>query len=259
MTDPKPFAGQVAVVTGAARGIGLAVVERLARDGADIVAIDLAEAPLAECQAAVAALGSRCVASPGDVSLPETWERAVDAANAAFGRIDILVNNAGISGAIRPILDYPVDVFDRVMAVNARSVFLGMKMVAPSMKERGGAIVNISSISGLGGGRNIVAYTASKHAVIGMTKGAAIELAAFGIRVNAVCPSPTATDMVFALERKHGAEDLDAFRRSFVQGVPLGRYAEPHEIAAAVAFLASREASFMTGTAVPVDGGDMAD
>ena len=255
-----PFDSQVAIVTGAAKGIGLAVVERLARDGADIVAIDLADAPLEDCRAAVEALGRRCVTSTGDVSQPDTWERAVAAATAAFGRIDILVNNAGISGAIRPIPDYPVETFDRVMAVNARSVFLGMKLVAPAMKERGaGAIVNISSISGLGGGRNIIAYTASKHAVIGMTKSAAMELADFGIRVNAVCPSPTATDMVFTLERKHGAEDLDAFRRGFVQGVPLGRYAEPHEIAAAVAFLASREASFMTGAAVPVDGGDTAD
>jgi NAD(P)-dependent dehydrogenase (short-subunit alcohol dehydrogenase family) len=255
----NPFDGQVAIVTGAARGIGLAVVERLARDGADIVAIDLADAPLDECRAAIEALGRRCVVSTGDVSQPDTWERAVAAAMAELGRIDVLVNNAGISGTIRPLLDYPVDAFDRVMAVNARSVFLGMKLVAPAMKEQGGAIVNISSISGLGGGRNIIAYTASKHAVIGMTKSAAMELAAHGIRVNAVCPSPTATDMVFTLERKHGADDLDAFRRGFVQGVPLGRYAEPHEIAAAVAFLASREASFMTGAAVPVDGGDTAD
>ena len=168
--------------------------------------------------------------------------------------IDILVNNAGISGFIGPLVDYPVESFDRVMAVNARGVFLGMKHSAPAMAD-GGSIVNISSISGIGGGANTLAYTASKHAVIGMTKLAAIEFAPRRVRVNAVCPAPTATEMMFELARDKSPDDLEGFRRSFEQNIPLGRYGEADEIAAAIAFFASDQSSFSTGAVLTVDGG----
>ena len=254
----QPLAGKAAIVTGAARGIGMAIAARLAADGADVLALDLPGAALAECVAAIEGHGRRAVALAGDVTVSADWERAVAATLAAFGRLDVLVNNAGIAGAVSPIEQYPEDVFDRVMAVNTRSVFLGIKHAVGAMKERGGAIINIASVSGLSGSRAILPYTASKHAVIGMTKVAALELAPHGIRVNAVCPAPTATEMMFSLERTQSPAKPEAVRARFTAAIPLGRYGEPAEIAAAVAFLASAESSFITGAELVVDGGMLA-
>ena len=194
----------------------------------------------------------------GDVGVVADWERVVGLAVDELGRLDVLVNNAGIAGVTSPIVDYPEDVFDRVMLVNIRGVFLGIKYAAKVMQTNGGAIINISSVSGLSGSRAILPYTASKHAVIGMTKVAALELASHGIRVNAVCPAPTATEMMFNLERTQSPDNPTAVRERFAASIPLGRYGEPSEIAAAVAFLASSESSFMTGAAVVVDGGLLA-
>jgi NAD(P)-dependent dehydrogenase (short-subunit alcohol dehydrogenase family) len=238
---------KVAIVTGAARGIGAAAVRRLVDDGARVIALDLPGAEATEHHPRVNPI-------EGDVAEAEDWQRAVELAVTRFGRLDILVNNAGISGFIGPLVNYPVESFDRVMAVNARGVFLGMKHAAPAMVD-GGSIVNISSISGIGGGANTLAYTASKHAVIGMTKIGAVEFAPRRIRVNAVCPAPTATEMMFELAREKSPDDLEGFRRSFESNIPLGRYGEAAEVAAAIAFLASDQASFSTGAVLTVDGG----
>ena len=249
---PQGLAGRVALVTGAARGIGLATVQQLASAGARVVAFDVVGSPWSEVRATGAV---ELLEVEGDVGHGPDWERAMQTTLQRFGQIDVLVNNAGISGGIGPLVDCSDDMFDEVMRVNARGVFLGLKHGARAMKGRGGAIVNVSSVSGIGGGRFTVAYTASKHAVVGMTKLAAVELAPSGIRVNAVCPAPTSTEMVFSMERSLSPADPEAVRRGMTRMIPMGRYAEPGEIARLILFLASDASSFMTGTAIPIDGG----
>ncbi|MFY8084724.1 MAG: SDR family NAD(P)-dependent oxidoreductase [Rubrivivax sp.] len=251
-TAPQGLAGRVALVTGAARGIGLATVQQLASAGARVVAFDVVGSPWSEVRATGAV---ELLEVEGDVGHGPDWERAMQTTLQRFGQIDVLVNNAGISGGIGPLVDCSDDMFDEVMRVNARGVFLGLKHGARAMKGRGGAIVNVSSVSGIGGGRFTVAYTASKHAVVGMTKLAAVELAPSGIRVNAVCPAPTSTEMVFSMERSLSPADPEAVRRGMTRMIPMGRYAEPGEIARLILFLASDASSFMTGTAIPIDGG----
>jgi NAD(P)-dependent dehydrogenase (short-subunit alcohol dehydrogenase family) len=151
-----------------------------------------------------------------------------------------------------------IDDFDRVQAVNTRGVFLGMQHAAPHLKATRGSIINIASVSGLGGGSNIVAYAASKHAVVGMTRQVAVELAPHGVRVNAVCPAPTDTDMMTALQNRVSPDDPQRFRKEFAKTIPLGRYGAPSEVASVVAFLTGEGAAFVTGAAIPVDGGMLA-
>jgi len=246
------MAGRVALVTGAARGIGLSTVRLLSEQGVRIAAFDLPGSDWAEVTQAT---DTSTLLFEGDVSNSGDWERCIAQTLARFSQLDILVNNAGISGPICALIDYDEDMFDTVMRVNAKGVFLGLKHGARAMGNRGGSIVNVSSVSGIGGGRFTIGYNASKHAVVGMTKLASAELASQKIRVNAVCPSPTSTEMIFAMERTLSPTDPDAVRHAMTRMVPLGRYGEPSEIAAVILFLASDAASFVTGTAMPVDGG----
>lgn len=249
---------KVALVTGAGRGIGRACALALAGKGFDTALVDLLEPDMEKTAGDIRALGVAALTYQADASSFARAHEIVDAVIADRGRLDVLVNNAGVAGALSGILDYPEEVFDQVMAVNTRSVFLGIKYAGRAMRAGGGAIVNIASVSGLSGSRGIVPYTASKHAVIGITKAAALELAPHGIRVNAVCPAPTATEMMYGLERMAAPDNPEAVRQRFHARSPLGRYGEPQEIAAVVAFLAGAGSSFMTGAAVAVDGGMLA-
>ena len=255
----RRFEGKVAVVTGAAGGIGREACLRFAAEGARVVAVDLAESDLGGVISAVNRLGSEAIATPADVTQSSQVKAYVDAAVARFGRIDAFFNNAGIEGWVGPSTDYPEEMFDRVMAVNVKGVWLGMKYVVPVMRKvGGGAIVNTASVAGLSGTPTIIAYGASKHAVIGLSKSGALEFGHDNIRVNAICPSPIETRMMRSLERGINADDPEAVHKMMAANIPLGRYGEPAEVASLVAFLCSDDAKFISGGVYTIDGGSRA-
>ena len=258
----EQFLGKVAIITGAANGIGLAAVARFTRDGADIVAVDLHGVSFADAVAAAEQNGRKLLTVQADVSKQADWADVIEKSVEEFGRIDILINNAGIFGVISRFEETPVDLFDKVMNVNVRGVFLGMQAVIPTLRAQGGGhIVNVSSISGERGTARGTAYVTSKHAVNGLTQCVALDVIRDGIHVNAVAPAPTDTDMVRLLEdsaAKRLNGDQKAARKMLENSLVIGRYGQPEEIVAVMAFLCSADASFMTGAIVPVDGGALA-
>jgi NAD(P)-dependent dehydrogenase (short-subunit alcohol dehydrogenase family) len=247
--------GKTALITGGAQGIGLASAEAMARAGANIIGFDLIGSDWSQLEAAVSAQGRRLLKIEGDVANEASWSEARRVVESKFGGLDVLFNNAGISGPRALLRDCPVDAFDEVMRVNCRGVFLGMQAGAELMRDRGGSIINMSSVSGLGGGRFLISYNASKHAVIGMTKVGAVELAPLGIRVNAICPAMTDTPMMRDMETGKSEREIAELRGRFTAMIPMARYAAPEEVAAVALFLASGDSSFVNGAALPVDGG----
>ena len=251
--------GKVALVTGAAAGIGRATALRFAEEGAKVMVCDLDVEGGAETVSMIGATGGEAGFVRADVSDPAGARALVNATVETFGRLDCACNNAGIEGRVAPLAEQTLDNFERVMAVNARGTFLCMQAEIARMLEQGGggAIVNLASIAGLIGFPGLSAYVASKHAVNGLTKNAALEYGAQGIRVNSVCPGGIETRMLDSLtEQSTGGkmtthEMMDPLH-------PIGRIGRPREVAELIVWLCSDRASFVTGTNVPVDGGYVA-
>ncbi len=241
------------VITGAGGGIGLAAVSTFLAAGANVVATDLAGPGLDSA----GELGDRVASIVADVTSATDWEATRTLAMDTFGGVHGLVNNAGIEGAIVPIVEYPEEMYDRVMEVNVKGVFLGMKTMASAIEASGGgSIVNLSSVAGISGAATLAPYSASKHAVIGLTKSGALDFAAKGIRCNAICPSPIDTRMMRSLEDAMKTDGLtqDDMKAMIAMNIPLGRYGQPSEVADLMAFLLSDDSKFLSGTAIPIDG-----
>ena len=253
------FTGQVAIVTGAGGGIGRAVCLALAAAGANILAVDISAESSEQTAGLVKDSGGTCRFAVADVSRENDVIAYVASARDAWGRIDVFMNNAGWQGPVLPLVDTPVDQFDKVMAINVRGVFLGLKHVLPVMiAQRRGVVINTASLGAYIGTRNLGPYTASKHAVLGLTKTASLEVARKGIRVNAVCPGPVDTAMLRDIEAAQAPGGGKSLREQRTATIPDGRYAEPEEVANLMVYLASDYASHITGQGIQINGGSHA-
>lgn len=247
------FKGRTALVTGGSYGIGQATAIAFASRGANVVIADIVEDPEQATAKAVAAAGGKSVFIQCDVADVASVKAMVEKTIATFGRLDFAFNNAGVEGAQGNTRDCTEQNWDRTIGVNLKGVWLCMKEELPHLLKQGGAIVNCASVAGLMGFPGLPAYVASKHGVVGLTKTAALEYAKEGVRINAVCPGVIKTAMV---DRVTGKDK--AVEKQYEDMEPIGRMGKPEEVAAAVVWLCSEEASFVTGHAMPVDGGWLA-
>ncbi|MBY8862828.1 SDR family oxidoreductase [Nocardia sp. CA2R105] len=247
-TDGGRLAGKVAVITGAGSGIGRASALLFAREGAKVVCADIS----GRQDKTAADIGEAAVAVQVDVAKSVDVQQMIAAAVNSFGRLDILFNNAGMSGKRGPLAELDEDSFDTVVAVNLKGAFLGMKYAIPAMlASGGGSVINTASASALVGWKGIAAYAAAKGGIVQLTKSAALDYATQNIRVNAICPGMTWTGLAGAPEDSEPPTDV-------VPPQPMKRWGKSVELASAALFLASDESSFVTGTAIPVDGGYVA-
>jgi len=246
--------GKVAVITGGAGYIGRAAAKLFVAEGADVLLVDLDEDALkSACEEIGSNRVSFCVA---DVTRAEDNHAMIATAEERYGGVDIFLANAGIEGDVQSIVDYDEARFDQVMAVNVKGPFLGLKAAIPALTKRGGgSIIITSSVAGVSGGANVAPYVTSKHAVIGMMKSAARECAAMNIRVNTVNPSPVESRMIRSLEEGYAPGQAELIKEQMRSRIPLGRYAEPEDIAKLMLFLASDDSAFITGSVYMADGG----
>jgi NAD(P)-dependent dehydrogenase (short-subunit alcohol dehydrogenase family) len=248
----KRLENKTALITGGAGSIGLVTAEKFIAQGASVVLVDLNEESLIT---AVATLPSgKASYIVADVTQSKDVESYAKIAQERLGNIDIFFNNAGIEGVVKPIAEYPEEVFDKVIAVNVKGAWLGCKYVLPVMND-GGSIIITSSGAGLRGSAGTSAYNTSKHAVVGTMRSMALEAAPRRIRVNSVHPSPVDNRMMRSLEQGFNEKDAAAAKSMMEKAIPLGRYAQPEEIADLVVFLASDDSKFITGTTNAIDGG----
>lgn len=248
--------GKVAVVTGATGGIGTAICKRFADEGATLVMAGTSQERLDKFAGTLGLPAERRLPLQTNSADEDEIRRLYDNAVERFGRVDIAINNAGIGGAITDLVNYPTETFDQVVSINLRGTFLCMKYaLAQMVKQDGGVVLNTSSIGGLRGMPTTSAYVATKFAINGLTRTAALEYAPHHIRVNAICPSPTETRMMRKTEAAANSEDPEAVKKMYASMIPLGRYAEPEEIADGALFLVSDASSAITGITMPVDGG----
>jgi len=246
------FYGKVALVTGASGGIGLATAEAFAKAGASVIVVDHDEEMVDRAAGDLRGAGHNAIGVACDVTDAAQVEAMVERAVSTYGRLDAAFNNAGVNSEAAAFLETGDDEFERVMNVNLRGVWNCMKGELRQMiAQRSGSIVNCSSIGGLKGSRGRSAYSASKHTVIGLTRSAALDHAATGIRINAVCPGPVDTPMMERITHNEGRPG----RAEFEAVVPMRRYANPNEIANTVVWLCSDQASYVTGVSMPVHGG----
>ncbi|SFM29299.1 SDR family NAD(P)-dependent oxidoreductase [Salibacterium qingdaonense] len=244
-----------ALITGGSGGIGKKTAEFFLKEGADVALVDMNEEALQQAKDELKEFGDVLTVT-ADVTNENEVVHYVQKTIDSFGRIDIFFNNAGIEGKVAPITEQSVEDFDKVMGVNVRGVFLGLKHVMPHMNEQdSGSIINMSSVAGLMGSPGVAPYVTSKHGVIGLTKTAALEGAPHNIRVNSVHPSPVNTRMMRSLEQGMNPEDAEAAKEEQTEAIPLARYGESQDIANLVLFLASDESKFISGSQYRVDGG----
>ena len=243
------------IVTGAGGGLGSKTISALAARGVSVLAVDLDREAVETAAEAVRALGGEVVARTADVSDGESVRGIVDDAVRRFGKLDGIFNNAAVEGPLAPITDYPEEEFDRVLRINARSVWLGMKHAIPALLANGGgAVVNTASTGGMMGWPQLSGYVASKHAVVGMTRVVALEYAGRGIRVNALCPGPMDTRMIWAIGESMAPGDRGEQRRLLEATVPVGRLGRPEEVASLATWLLLDAPEYLTGAVLPVDG-----
>ena len=251
----KRLQDKVAVITGGSGGIGKETAARFLEEGASVVLVDVDQAGL-DATAKMLGSGERVLTAKADVTDEEDVKRYVRAALDRFGRIDVFFNNAGIEGKVAPLEQQDIASFDKVMAVNVRGAYLGLKHVLPHMYKAGaGSVINTSSVAGLDGSAGVLPYVTSKHALTGMTKVAAIEAASYNVRVNSVHPSPVNTRMMRSLEAGFAPDDAESAKTTMEKAIPLGRYGESGDIAELVLFLASDDSRFITGAQYRIDGG----
>jgi len=248
----KNLENKVAIITGGAGSIGKATAKLFLEEGAKVMLVDLTED---ELKKVIEELNSEhveyCVA---DVSKATDVDRYINETVKLFGKIDVFFNNAGIEGDVKSIIDYPEEMFDKVISINVKGAWLGNKYALPQMKD-GGSIIMTSSVSGILGSVNLSAYITSKHAVVGIMRATAIEVASRKIRVNCVNPGPVNNRMMRSIEEGEVAGHAEEVKKHLENTIPFGRYAEPIEVANLVLFLASENSQYITGTTHVIDGG----
>lgn len=249
----KRLENKTAVITGGAGSIGKITAKLLLAEGARVALVDLKDEALQEAAEEIGG-GENVITCAADVTKSQDVKNYIAKTVESLGKIDIFFNNAGIEGVVKPITEYPDETFDQVIAVNVRGVWLGCKYGLPKMND-GGSMIITSSVSGINGSLDVSAYITSKHAVVGIMRAVALEAAPRKIRVNTIHPSPVDNRMMRSLEEGFAPGHAEAAKKQLENTIPLGRYAEPEEIAKLVLFLGSDDSQFITGTTQVIDGG----